>query len=103
MYRKAICGAGEQDKCLENWPYAEAMPGEKSRGRSWSIIAIDSGTGHHASPGQKTMIQVWAYLGRPVYTFAEDQYPGDTYGSSVGEMRGMKNGLLAFILRNDFY
>ncbi len=102
VYRIAICGAGEQDKCLENWPYVEAMPGEISKSNSWNIVAINPKTGHQASPGQKNAIQVWAFRDRPVYTFADDRTPGDTYGSSVGETRGQKNGLVAFILRNDF-
>jgi hypothetical protein len=78
------------------------MPGEISKSNSWNIVAINPKTGHQASPGQKNAIQVWAFRDRPVYTFADDRTPGDTYGSSVGETRGQKNGLVAFILRNDF-
>jgi predicted lipoprotein with Yx(FWY)xxD motif len=102
VYRKAMCGAGDQGKCLENWLYVEAMPGEASRSRSWSIVSIDTGTGHYATPDQQNSIRVWAWRGRPVYTFSDDQQPGDTYGSDVGEVRGQKNGLQAFILRNYF-
>ena len=100
VYRKAMCGAGDQEKCLENWPYVGALPGETSDNRSWSIVSIDPSTGHYADPEQPNSIRVWAYLGRPVYTFAKDQEPGDTYGADVGETRGLKNGLQPFILRN---
>jgi predicted lipoprotein with Yx(FWY)xxD motif len=103
VYRKAMCGGGDQKRCLENWPYVEALPGEASRSHSWSIVSIDPTTGHFANPEQQNSIRVWAWLGRPVYTFAEDQQPGDTYGSDVGETRGRKNGLQAFILRNYFW
>jgi predicted lipoprotein with Yx(FWY)xxD motif len=103
VYRKAICGAGDQDQCLQDWPYVEALPGETSSSRSWRAITIDPRTGHHADAEQENALRVWSYLGKPVYTYAADQQPGDTFGSSIGETRGLKNGLHAFIIRNDFH
>jgi predicted lipoprotein with Yx(FWY)xxD motif len=81
----------------------EALPGEASRSSSWSIVSIDLSTGHYANPDQQNSIRVWAWRSRPVYNFSDDQQPGDTYGSDVGEARGQKNGLQAFILRNYFF
>jgi hypothetical protein len=47
-------------------------------------------------------MHVWAFRGRPVYTFVDDKNPGDTEGDSFGEWRGTRNGFLAFFLRDDF-
>lgn len=102
VYRLAMCGGGDAQRCLQYWPYVLAEDDEESTARSWSIVVIDPVTGRFASAGQAGALRVWAYRDRPVYTFAGDKRPGDVNGAGTGEWRGKRNGLLAFWLRDDF-
>ncbi len=102
-YRLAICSGGSQERCMENFPYVMARAGEKSGNRTWTVMDIDPKTGHRAKPGQADALHVWAYRGRPVYTFAKDVNPGDTWADGYGEHRATRNGFKAFWLRDDFF
>ncbi|MFB9262397.1 hypothetical protein ACFFWD_04310 [Bradyrhizobium erythrophlei] len=53
--------------CATNWPVLKAEAGDKAEG-GYSIITRDDGS------------KQWAYKGKPLYTFAKDQKPGDTTG-----------------------
>ncbi len=101
-YRIAMCGGGNQEQCLKTWPMVLAEANAKSGSRSWTVVAIDPKTGKYAGPGQADAMHVWAFRGRPVYTFIDDKKPGDTEGDSFGEWRGTRNGFSAFFLRDDF-
>jgi predicted lipoprotein with Yx(FWY)xxD motif len=101
-YRLAICGGGNIEKCHKTWPYVLASKDAKANNRSWSVMAIDPHTGHHAAGGQEDALRVWAYRGRPVFNFGGDRRPGDTEGDSWGEFNGYRNGFKAFWLRDDF-
>jgi len=103
VYRLAMCGGGDAARCLKHWPYLLAEPGAKASSRTWSIMQIDPKTGHRAASGATDALSVWAYLDRPVYTYAGDQEPGDVNGSATGEWRGQRNGLKAFWLRDDHF
>lgn len=102
IYRLAMCGRGDPEKCLEFWPYVRADSSDVGDSRTWSVISIDPQTGHKAAPEQPDAIRVWAYRDRPIYTFAGDERPGDTHGGGTGEWRGQRNGLRAFWIRDDF-
>jgi predicted lipoprotein with Yx(FWY)xxD motif len=102
VYRLAMCGGGDPDRCLDYWPYVEAGEDAAGTSRTWSVMTIDPRTGHRAEPEQTDAIRVWAYRDRPVYTFAGDEKPGDVNGGGTGEWRGQRNGLRAFWLRDDF-
>jgi len=102
-YRLAICGGGDAERCLRTFPYVPAAKGAKSTSRSWSIITIDPMTGRIAAPKQPGALRVWAFRGRPVYTFAGDRAPGDAFGDGHGEFRGHRNGFKAFWLRDDYF
>jgi len=102
VYRLAMCGRGDPERCLEYWPYVRAGDDETGTGRTWTVISIDPKTGHKAAPEQVDAIRIWAYRDRPVYTFALDEKPGDTNGGGTGEWRGQRNGLRAFWLRDDY-
>ena len=53
-------------------------------GRTWSIVTIDpTGAWQYAAPGQADGLRVWAYRGRPIYTFSGDKAPGDMNGHNV--------------------
>ncbi len=102
VYRLAICGGGDIEKCHETWPYVLASEDATTNNRLWSVMAIDPKTGKHAEPGQEDALHVWAYRGRPVYNFAGDQRAGETRGDGWGEFYGYRNGFKAFWLRDDF-
>jgi predicted lipoprotein with Yx(FWY)xxD motif len=102
-YRLAVCGGGDAARCLKTWPPVLAPSDAKAPSRSWTTIDIDPLTGHFATPGEAGALHVWAYRGRPVYTFAGDQVPGDVTGDGWGEFYGFRNGFKAFWLRDDFF
>lgn len=102
VYRLAMCGGGDPEKCLKHWPYVQADKGAISRSRAWRVMSIDPKTGHRAAPEQPDALRVWAYRDRPVYTYGGDEKPGDVNGAGTGEWRGQRNGLKAFWLRDDF-
>lgn len=102
-YRIAVCGGGDARRCLDTWPPVIAPRNAQAPSRSWTTIDIDPLSGHFAAPGQAGAIHVWAYRGRPVYTFSGDKAPGDVNGDAWGEFYGFRNGFKAFWLRDDFY
>lgn len=102
VYRLAICGGGDPERCNEYWPYVTPSEGSESTSRAWSILTIDPMTGRKVTDEVQGARRVWAYRDRPVYTFALDRKPGDVNGAGTGEWRGKRNGLLAFWLRDDF-
>ncbi|TPL95193.1 hypothetical protein [Mesorhizobium sp. B2-3-12] len=63
------------DKCAANWPplKAEAEAGAKADDE-WSVVDRTDGT------------KMWAYDGKPVYTFIKDKKAGDVNGDGVGEV-----------------
>lgn len=70
VFDKDVAGSGKSvcnDKCAINWPPVHASANDKPNG-AFTIIVRDDGT------------RQWAYKGRPVYTWPEDQEPGDKYG-----------------------
>jgi len=63
---KSVC----VDKCAENWPLQADM--EAEAGGDWTAIERSDGT------------MQWAYKGRPLYTFMQDNAPGDMNGEGKG-------------------
>lgn len=59
--------------CADNWPPLMAMSSDKASGM-WTIVKRDDG-----------MMQ-WAYMGKPVYTFAKDAAPGDKKGDGMKDV-----------------
>lgn len=102
VYRLAMCGGGNAEKCLQHWAYVEAEIGATPVSRTWSVMNIDPQTGHRATAEQVNAIRVWAYRDRPIYTYGGDERPGDVHGSGTGEWRAQRNGLEAFWLRDDY-
>jgi predicted lipoprotein with Yx(FWY)xxD motif len=103
QYRLAICGGGDQARCARLWHYVAAAPGARSDSRIWSVIEIDPQTGGAAQPHQAGALRVWAYRGRPVYTYAGDKQPGDFAGNTLGEWQGRRNGFRAFWIREELF
>ena len=102
VYRLAMCGGGDFEKCQQYWPYVRAEKGAVSNSRAWRVVSIDPKTGHFADAEQADAASVWAYRDRPVYTFGGDLEAGDANGAGTGEWRGQRNGLEAFWLRDDY-
>lgn len=102
VYRWAMCGGGDPERCLRTFPYVIARDGAERGSQVWSIISINPKTGRIAEAGSADALRVWAYRGRPIYTFAGDQKPGDIGGDSWGQDHGQRNGFTAFWIRTDF-
>jgi len=60
---KSVCNG----KCASNWPPFAAAADAKTAGE-WSIIARDDGS------------KQWAYKGKPLYKWMDDDKPGDVDG-----------------------
>ncbi|MER8723200.1 hypothetical protein NKJ72_19770 [Mesorhizobium sp. M0045] len=59
------------DKCAANWPPLKADANAKAEGE-WTIVDRTDGT------------RMWAYEGKPLYTFIKDKKAGDVTGEGVG-------------------
>lgn len=62
---KSVCNGD----CAIKWPAVLATDSDKAMG-DFTVITRDNGT------------KQWAYKGKPVYTWPEDQEPGDKYGDN---------------------
>ncbi len=102
VYRMAMCGGGDPQRCLQHWPYVVAGADEESINRSWRIARIDPLTGRFADASAPNALRVWTFRDRPIYTYGGDNEPGDVNGGGTGEWRGFRNGLKAFWLRDDY-
>ncbi|MED5421212.1 MAG: hypothetical protein VYD01_07105 [Pseudomonadota bacterium] len=102
VFRLAMCGGGDPQRCREHWRYIEAGDAEMGSSRTWNVISIDPDTGDKAESEHEGAIRVWAYRDRPVYTYGGDTKPGDTHGGGTGEWRGQRNGLRTFWVRDDY-
>jgi len=100
QYRFAVCGNSDVARCLKTWPYVAVSPGARSDSRLWSAVWVDPKTGTRAQPNQPGALNVWAYRGRPVYTYGPDREPGDFQGNNTGEWHGRWNGYQAFWIRD---
>jgi len=83
--RLAMCGGPE--KCMRTWRPVLASPKAKSANRTWTIVKVDPQTGARIPDNRREGLSVWAYRGRPLYTYVLDQEPGDAYGYGI-ENRG---------------
>lgn len=71
-FDKDVAGSGKSvcnDKCAVNWPPVLASANDQPQG-PYTIVVRDDGR------------RQWAYRGKPVYTWPEDQQPGDKYGDN---------------------
>ncbi len=101
VYRLAMCGGGDPERCQDFWRYVEADLEASGTSRTWRVVTINRTTGHFAGAEDPDALRVWAYRDRPVYTYGPDNAPGDVNGDGTGEWRGQRNGLKALWLRDD--
>jgi predicted lipoprotein with Yx(FWY)xxD motif len=85
-YWLSFCGG--EDRCAKIWHPLPALADAKSIDNTWSVIVINPR--HPWRPVEKGAqgMRVWAYRGRPVFTYSNDLRPGDYNGavtSIVGE------------------
>lgn len=59
------------EACLKKWPAFHAAAKAKAEGE-WTLVKAADGK------------EMWAYEGKPLYTFAGDKKPGDMTGDGVG-------------------
>ena len=59
------------DDCATNWPILKAEADAKATG-AWTIVDRTDGT------------KMWAYDGKPLYTYAKDKKAGEMTGDGVG-------------------
>ena len=69
MPGKSVCNG----PCAENWPVLLASDSDKASG-DWTVVTRDDGK------------KMWAYKGRPLYTWKNDKAPGDVDGD--GKLNG---------------
>jgi hypothetical protein len=82
IHRLALCGGPE--KCNQTWIPLRPSPGAKSSNHLWSLIQLNPTTGERLFDAKaRKGMDVWAYRGRPVYTYAGDKEPGETNGGSA--------------------
>jgi predicted lipoprotein with Yx(FWY)xxD motif len=67
---KSMCNG----PCADNWPPLMASADAKAMG-DWTVVARDDGK------------KMWAYKGKPLYTWKKDSAPGDATGD------GFNNGV----------
>lgn len=60
-------------QCAANWPPLMAAAGDASAG-DWTVITRDDGS------------KMWAYKGKPLYTWVKDTKPGETTGDGVNNV-----------------
>jgi len=59
------------EECATSWPALKADAGAKADGK-WTIVDRTDGT------------KMWAYDGKPLYTYAKDKKAGDINGEGMG-------------------
>ena len=59
------------EECATSWPALKADAGAKADGK-WTIVDRTDGT------------KMWAYDGKPLYTYAKDKKAGDMNGEGLG-------------------
>lgn len=62
-----------EGKCATNWPPLKADASAKNDG-DWTVIKRKDGS------------RMWAYEGKPLYTFIKDKKAGDAKGDGVGSV-----------------
>ena len=68
---KSVCNAD----CAVKWPPVMAVAGDRDKAwGEYTVITRDDGK------------QQWAFRGKPLYTWPEDQDPGDKYGDNYNKV-----------------
>jgi predicted lipoprotein with Yx(FWY)xxD motif len=82
-YWLRFCGG--EEPCEKTWSPLLAPVGAKSIDDIWSVIVIDPRHPWKAADRMTHGLSVWAYRGRPVFTYVQDFRPGDEHGPGDSE------------------
>ena len=86
----ATCG-GNVVQCADTWRPLLADKDAKAVGRTWTIVTLpQSWSPVRAVDDSQTGFKVWAYKGRPVFTYKFEDRPGMIDGEDVGELNLQK-------------
>lgn len=81
-YWLSFCGG--RDLCARNWRALPAPAGAQGDGELWSVLRVNADHPFEPLDAGAEGIAVWAYRGRPVFTYANDLRPGDYNGDDHG-------------------
>ncbi|HEY5756122.1 MAG TPA: hypothetical protein VIU34_09870 [Steroidobacter sp.] len=81
-YWLSFCGGAVL--CAKNWRTLPAPSGAKGDGELWSVLHVNSRNPFEPVDGGTSGVAVWAYRGRPVFTYVNDLRPGDYNGDDNG-------------------
>lgn len=84
-----LCG-NTPEECADRFRPVLAADTAKSPGNTWTIVTMPlPWSPVRAAEGSKEPgVKVWAYKGRPVFTYKYDDYPGMFDGRDIGEVGG---------------
>lgn len=82
QYWLSFCGG--ESRCLQTWRPLRAPPGAEPRGNVWSVITLNPHHPFKPLSQEEPGLSVWAYRGRPVFTYAQDFRRGD-YNGAIGD------------------
>jgi len=81
VYLGSVCGT--PDACAKNWaPYYASAGAQPTR--DWTLVPANDPRVAVAPSGSTGARLVWAFRGRPVYTYADDKISGDINGDRAG-------------------
>ena len=105
LYRLAVCGGGDPERCLKTFPYVIAPAGVKGSNQAWGTTFIDPKTGKRTTANAPGALNVWTFRNRPIYTFAGykgygDRKPTDINANGWGEGNAGHNGYMAIVYRD---
>ncbi|WP_229159227.1 hypothetical protein [Bradyrhizobium brasilense] len=78
LYWTSFCGG--EDRCAKIWHPLVATAGKSEINNVWSVISINPRHPWREIEKGTQGIDVWAYRGRPVFTYEGDQHPGECNG-----------------------
>lgn len=81
-YWLSFCGGEEQ--CAKTWRPLAAPANANAIDDIWSVMVIDPKQPFRRLGQGDPGARVWAYRGRPVFTYVHDTLPGDFYGDDQG-------------------
>ena len=86
-----IATCGNAAKCLDIWRPVIADKDAKASGRTWTIVTVpEPWSPVRAIDEKQPGLKVWAYKGRPVFTYKFEDRPGMIDGEDVGELAAQK-------------
>lgn len=78
-----LSSCGGPQACARTWRTLPAAADAKPRGHDWTVMIVNPANPFAPLVGGRGQ-RVWAFKGRPVFTYAHDRIPGDFYGDDHG-------------------